>query len=394
MSQRPRPDEDALSTWRPIGTRPRSAYVHIPFCRHRCGYCNFSLVANRDYLVERFLNALEIEIGWLTETYELDTLFLGGGTPSHLSPGNLARLRSILDSRFAITDQTEVTAECNPNDLDLPKADAFAQIGVNRISLGVQSLNPEKLVRLERDHTPEQVFQAIQQARRFARSVSLDLIFAAPDETLEAWRTDLEQAVALEPDHVSTYELTYEKGTTFWNRLSQGVLRSSEEDDRADMYLLAIETLSAAGLQAYEISSFAKPGSECRHNKTYWNGQPYFAFGPGASRYVNGIRETNHQSTLQYLKRIETGQSPVFFAEQLSPEDSARELLAIGLRRVAGVNAEDFFRLTGFQIEQLLGRVSDDWMTAGLLQHEPPNWRLTIRGRMMCDQISAEIVER
>lgn len=383
---------DAWRTWQPLGTKPRAAYIHIPFCRHRCGYCNFTLVANRDYLVDRFLDAIEQEIGWLEERFELDTLFLGGGTPSHLSPANLTRLRSIVDSRFTLDPNAEVSAECNPNDLSKEKSDALADFGINRISLGVQSLNAKKLQRLERDHDREDIRAAVDQAQRFADSVSFDLIFAVHGESLIDWKQDLQAALELTPDHLSTYELTYEKGTQFWNRQSRGELRLANEDLRADMYMAATDMIEQAGLEAYEISSFAKPGHLCRHNESYWTGQPFFAFGPGASRYVDGIRQTNHRSTMQYLKLIESGQSPATFSEELSPEASARELLAIGLRRVVGVEENAFFNLTQFRINDLLNDVKEFWLRFGLIESRLGNWRLTFRGRMLCDQLAAEIV--
>ena len=387
------PSAEALLTWRPSGTKPRSVYLHIPFCRHRCGYCNFSLVANRDYLVDRFLDAIEKEIGWLDDHYELDTLFLGGGTPSHLTPANLDRLKSIVRSRFIVKEYAEVSAECNPNDLTEEKADALARFGINRISLGVQSMNPEKLSCWSAI-TKSRMWRAINHARRFAKSVSIDLIFAAPEETLEQWEQDLTAALKLDPDHISTYELTYEKGTQFWNRQSRGELLVSDEDARADMYERATQLVEKAGLHPYEISSFAKPNHQSRHNESYWVGGPYFAFGPGASRYIDGIRQTNHQSTTHYLKLVESGESPVAFSEKLSPEDSARELLAIGLRRVAGVDDAGFEALTQFRVSDLLPDVKNEWLQEGLIIHANDNWSLTFRGRMLCDRIALQIVNR
>lgn len=373
-------------------TAPRSVYIHVPFCRHRCGYCNFTLVAGRDYLVERFLNAIEIEIQSLDQVHKLDSLFLGGGTPSHLTRAQLQRLKQIVVTRFEWSPAAEISAEVNPNDLDSNKADALAEFGVNRISLGVQSLNAQKLKLLERDHNRDDVAAAVSFARQFARSVSLDLIFAAPAETLSDWRTDLEMALDFQPDHLSTYELTYEKGTQFWNRRVSGELAESDEDLRADMYELATEMIQSKGLLPYEVSSFARSGHECFHNEIYWTGKPYFAFGPGAASYLNGVRSTNHQSTMQYLRLIESGQSPIAVSEKLSPRDSAAELLAIGLRRVAGVDEKKFFLLTQFRVAELLNQHAKKWQQNGLLIYESPIWRLTFRGRMLCDRLAGEIV--
>ena len=339
---------------KPINPLPRSAYIHVPFCRHRCGYCNFSLVAGRDHLVERFLDALEIEIQLLPDLVELDTLFYGGGTPSHLSRKQLDRLRQIVAQRFTLAGDAEVSAECNPNDIDQEKIDALLRLGVNRISLGVQSLNPDKLNRLERDHSASDVAAAVELAKANVTSVSMDLIFAAPQETLLQWQTDLAAALALHPDHLSTYELTYEKGTQFWNRLQRGGLEVSGEDLRADMYEHSRQQLEQAGWEHYELSSFCKPGHQCRHNQSYWNGNDYFAFGPGASRFVNGTRSTNHQSTLTYMKRLEAGQNPTAQTEQLTGVAAARERLVVGMRMLKGVNVQLLESSTGVAFNEIL----------------------------------------
>ncbi len=379
-------------TFRPRHGDPRSVYIHVPFCRHRCGYCNFTLVAGRDYLIERFLSSLQTEISWLERSYEIDSLFLGGGTPSHLSPKQLDRLGQIILSRFNLNPTAEVTAECNPNDLDDARMAALTGLGVNRISLGVQSLDPDKLKRLERSHSIDDIRHAIELARSQSSLVSMDLIFAAPGETLSAWETDLETAIALKPDHMSTYELTYEKGTRFWNNLNQGKLSPSDEDLRGEMYTLAIATLSENGLPQYEVSSFAKPANQCRHNLGYWNGDPFFAFGPGAARFIDGIREINHQSTMRYLKLIEEGSSPVADRELLDREAAARERLVIGLRRIAGVQGKDFHQRTGKSVSVLLGKLEHEWIENGLLIRGDDFWRLTPRGIMIFDWIAGEIL--
>jgi oxygen-independent coproporphyrinogen III oxidase len=380
-----------FSAWRPA-VAPEAVYVHIPFCRQRCGYCNFSVVAGRDYLVQRFLDALETEIGWLDRSYRLKTLFLGGGTPSHLAPGELKQLKRILQTRFSFDQTTEFTAECNPNDLDEEKCETLAELGVNRISLGIQSLDSQKLQQLERTHTPEQVFRAVENARRFARSVSFDLIFAAPGETFDNWRRDLKAALELHPDHLSTYELTYEKGTPFWNLRLHQSLMEADEDLRTKMYDQAIEQIESAGLVQYEISSFARPGHQCLHNEVYWLGESYFAFGPGAARYIDGGRQSNHQSTMHYLKSIEQGALPVAISERLSPLESAKELLSIGLRRVAGIDLSRFEARTGFSALELTGKYTEVWLEQGLMNLDQGLLKLTRGGRMVADWIATRIL--
>eukprot|EP01047_Picozoa_sp_COSAG01_P025309 COSAG01_NODE_1593_length_9789_cov_568.526193_6_plen_412_part_00 len=380
------------STFRPKLSQPKSVYIHIPFCRHRCGYCNFTLVAGRDYLIDRFLDALEIEISWLDQHYSLETLFLGGGTPSHLNPRQLGRLAKIINSRFTYLAKAEITAECNPNDLDRDRLHALKALRVNRISLGVQSLNQEKLKRLERDHCETDVRRAIAAAKNLGFDVSIDMIFAAPQETLAQWQTDLDRAISLEPDHLSTYELTYEKGTQFWNRLNHGTISEAGEDLRAEMYSHAINRLRKVGMHQYEVSSFAQTDKVCRHNLAYWQGDPFFAFGPGAARFVDGIRETNHRSTTQYLNLVHSGKSPVADREHLPPEPAARERLAIGLRMIEGVDETQFYERTGYSVRTLLQDLERKFIDNDLLKYEDRNFRLTQRGIMLCDWIAAEIV--
>ena len=372
---------------------PRSAYIHIPFCRHRCGYCNFSLVAGRDHLVDRFLNALEIEIRQLPQSAELDTLFFGGGTPSHLAPDQLQRLGQIVAHRFSFTADAEVSAECNPNDIDQEKIDGLLSLGVNRISLGVQSLNAEKLKRLERDHNAAEVARAVELAKANVASVSMDLIFAAPQETLQQWQTDLADALALQPDHLSTYELTYEKGTQFWNRLQRGGLAIADEDLRADMYEHSIQQLKQAGWEHYELSSFSAVGHQCSHNQSYWNGNDYFAFGPGASRFIDGIRSTNHQSTLTYMKRLEAGQNPTEQTEQLTGVAAARERLVVGMRLLQGVNVAQLEAATGVAFETILPRSTlEPLVSENLVEISAGVCRLTRRGVMVSDGVAAAIL--
>ncbi len=263
----------------------------------------------------------------------------------------------------------------------------LADLGVNRISLGGQSFDPRKLKLLERDHSPEQLTAAISIARRHIASVSVDLIFGVPGETLATWQRDLETALALEPDHVSTYGLTFERGTAFWSRLAKGSLMRIDEDAEGTMYAAAIDTLASAGFEHYEVSNFARPGHRCRHNEIYWSGGGYWAAGPGAARFVDGRRETNHRSTTTWLRRVLTAGSPVAESETLSPRDRARELLVFGMRRMAGVERQSFARVTGCEIDELAGAELAELARLGLVDVEPAGVRLTRSGLFVSDAI-------
>jgi oxygen-independent coproporphyrinogen-3 oxidase len=371
---------------------PRSAYIHVPFCRHHCGYCNFTLVAGRDDLIAAYLEALAKELSWLEQPHEVDTLFFGGGTPTHLPPKELAQLLDLAKRWFPLAPGYELSVEANPIDLDDARSRVLAAAGITRISLGMQSFRTEKLQALERDHRQPEIITAYENVRKFAQSVSLDLIFAAPGETLEQWRLDLETAIALQPDHVSTYGLTIERGTSFWSRLNRGELLPAEEETEGQMYELAIDLLTAAGYEHYEVSNFARPGHRCRHNEAYWTGRPYFAAGPGAARYIAGRREMNHRSTTTYIQRVLSGQSPVAESEELSPEDRARERLVFALRRLEGVSLAEFEKETGYSVQQLVDLPLARFVVQGLFEHSADNLRLTRRGLLVSDALWPEFL--
>jgi oxygen-independent coproporphyrinogen-3 oxidase len=385
-----------------LPSQPRAAYIHVPFCRHRCGYCNFTLVAGRDDLIGAYLDALSRELAATGGPHPVETLFFGGGTPTHLPPAQLGRLLEVVGRTFPLAAGGEWSVEANPIDLtDDPGGDrtrVLATAGVSRISLGAQSFDPRVLKLLERDHTPEQIAASYDRARQIAQSVSLDLIFGVPGQSLADWQRDLASAVALAPDHLSTYGLTFEKGTAFWSRLGRGEMARADEDLERAMYEAAIETLTAAGYEHYEVSNFARPGHRCRHNETYWTGRPYFATGPGAARFVAGRRETNHRSTTTYIARVLAGQSPVAESEQLEPEDAARERLVFALRRLEGIDLAQFAAETGFAAERLGGDALSRFLNQGLLEivdrENHRHLRLTRRGLLVSDALWPEFLQK
>lgn len=371
----------------------RAAYVHVPFCARRCGYCNFTLVAGRDDLVGDYLRAIERELSWLPEVHEADSLYFGGGTPSQLTEEALDRLFAAVQAKVVPAAGCEITVEVNPADLSAAKVARLAALGVNRLSLGAQSFDDAKLATLQRDHRADDVYRAVESARDAGiGSIALDLIFAAPAETLAGWQRDLDSALRLDVPHLSTYGLTYEKGTTFYGRLMRGQMQVVDEEIERAMYLAAIDRLSRAGCEHYEVSNFARPGKRSRHNEVYWTGRPYLAFGPGAARFVGGRRETNHRSVTTYLKRVLAGRSPVAESEVLDAEAAARERLVFGLRRTEGVNLDGFARETGFSAAQLAGAAIDRFERLGLLAVSDGRLRLTREGLLLSDSLWPEML--
>jgi oxygen-independent coproporphyrinogen-3 oxidase len=359
---------------------------------HRCGYCNFTLITGRDDLVARYFVALVTELSWLREQHEVDTLYFGGGTPTYLPPADLGRLCELALEWFPLSAGYEWTVEANPADLDPARVCVLAEFGVNRLSLGSQSFDSQKLAVLERDHTAAEIEQAVAFSRQAGMDVSLDLIFGVPGESLAGWRADLERAVSLNPEHVSAYGLTFERGTQFWSRREHGDLQSIDEALERDMYLAAIERLATAGFEHYEISNFAQPGHRSRHNETYWSGRGYFGAGPGAARYVDGRRQTNHRSTTTYLSRIERGESPVAEEECLGDEQRARESLVFGLRRLEGVSRAEFASRTGFDLDTLAGKEIARFVRLGMLCDDGEQVRLTREGLLVSDSLWPDLL--
>ena len=318
---------------------------------------------------------------------------LAEGTPSHLPPAQLAALVTLLGQWLPLAAGGEFSVEANPADLlEEGRLWTLAEAGVTRVSVGVQSFNSDKLKILERRHDADSARRAVRMAKQAVRDVSLDLIFGVPGETPDVWHRDLQSAVALQPDHVSTYGLTFEKGAAFWSRRARGQLASVDEEQERQMYLDAIGALGDAGFEHYEVSNFARPGRRCRHNLVYWQGASYLAFGPGAARHLDGRREVNHRSTTTYIRRLLSGGSPVAEREQLDAEARARERLVFGLRLLQGVDKAEFLQDTGFDADILAGAALQRHASLGLLHNDLQRVRLTTQGLLVSDSIWPDLL--
>jgi oxygen-independent coproporphyrinogen-3 oxidase len=364
----------------------------VPFCYHHCGYCDFAVAAGLDHLIDLYLDALAAELATLGRPQPVRTLFLGGGTPTHLSAAQLGRLLAEVVRWLPPEPGHEFSVEANPSSLDADKVAVLAEYGVNRVSLGAQSFHPHLLRVLERDHDPHDVPHAVERVRRRIARVSLDLIFGVPGQTLDEWRADLDAALALGPDHLSTYGLTYEKGTRLWKQRRRGEVRALDEEAELALYLHALDRLEAAGFEHYEISSFARPGQRCRHNQVYWANEAYFGFGMGAARYVHGRREVNTRELRGYIRRALSGEPATFQSETLPPEERARETLGLQLRRAEGVNRRAFREQTGFDVDALAGPALRRHAELGLLADDGASVRLTRRGKCVADTLIQDLL--
>lgn len=375
--------------------QPQSLYVHVPFCRHRCGYCNFSVIAGRDELQDQYIDAVERELKGIDNSSRdvpLQTIFLGGGTPTRLSAAHLQRLHRAIAEAFPIADDAEITAEANPEDISPECLDALQAIGVNRISLGVQSFNADKLRCLERGHDESIALDAIEAAHQRVGNVSIDLIFGAPNETLATWQNDLSIAAASSISHVSTYALTFEKGTSFWSRRLRGDLAETDETLELQMYEAAQQQFSSDGWQQYEISSFARESFRCQHNLAYWAGRGWHAVGPGAARFVDGRREVNHRSTTTYLKRMLAGGRATDETETITLEQYARELAAFGIRQLDGIDLSTVHDRTSINLETLLAQTLTKLQSMELVTHQNHHLQLTRRGILFADTVATGLL--
>jgi oxygen-independent coproporphyrinogen III oxidase len=321
----------------------RHLYVHIPFCKHKCGYCDFNAYAGMDRLMPDYVDALERELLFARERFpfqQLETVYLGGGTPSLLPAELMARLLGFIRATFNVAPDAEVTLEANPVSTDEPRIEAWMNGGVNRLSLGVQGFDPRALAVLERKTDGAQATRAFRLAREMGVSnISVDLIYAVPFQSRDAWLETLRRAIDLRPDHVSTYCLSFEEGTLLFRRRAEGRVPEVDSDLQWDQLDSACELLESAGYFRYEVSNWAHPGFESRHNRAYWRCRPVYGAGAGAHSYAtDGSRAWRWWNIARPREYMAAVPSPRADGEELAPRQAAAESLMLGLRTAEGLN--------------------------------------------------------
>ncbi len=372
-------------------------YVHIPYCRQKCRYCDFASYAGHERSMTSYVEAILGEAASLPYTKPMETFFLGGGTPSLLPAPLLQRLLEGLHTEYAFAADAECTSEANPGTLTAEWLDAAITGGINRLSLGMQAYQPELLRTLGRIHDHTQVVQSAEMARRAGiRSVSLDLMFGLPGQTPEMWHETLEKALALEPQHLSCYGLIPEEGTPLKRDLDAGRLTLPGEDDERRMYDDALETLAKHGFRQYEISNFALPGYECRHNIGYWRQVPYIGLGASAASMLpqegGSLRTANPPDIAGYMDMVSAQDWSRRENTPVSPADARFETLMLGLRMTEGVSVARFAQMHGISLDTYCGDVLRSLEQRGLLAHTDC-WRLTRRGMDVQNAILVEILE-
>lgn len=372
-----------------------SLYVHVPFCVVKCGYCDFNSYAIEDGEVhDRFLDALRAELELRRVTGRPVSLFVGGGTPTHLSPSRFERLWKILHERVDLDPNVEVTVECNPESLSAEKARIARAGGANRASVGAQSFHEKFLRRLDRAHDAISIRRGVEALRSAGfENVSIDLIHSLPEQTIEEWMEDLDCAIELQPDHISCYSLTLEKGTRFYKDWERGDLQAVDEDVDREMFLRTRDRLGEAGYSAYEISNFAGRGGACRHNDHYWRQGDYVGVGPGASSHQRGWRSTNLKPIDSWAHSIERGLPPTGEAEILTTSRRLGEAMWLGLRRRDGVDLAELSSRLGVDAQAALGEAIGKLCQGGWVERAESAVRLTERGVVVADAIGSSFLE-
>lgn len=363
----------------------RHLYVHVPFCARRCSYCDFSIAVRRRVPVDEYVRALRTELDLrLPGDETLETVYLGGGTPSRLGGDGVAEVLDAVRHHAPLAPDAEVTIEANPEDVTAESARAWRAAGVNRVSLGAQSFEPGVLAWMHRVHNEAKPGEAVRLLREAGiGNVSLDLIFALPEGVERNWRADIEQALALQPDHVSLYGLTVEGATPLGRWKERGAVTEAAEDRYEREFLLAHDLVTAAGLEHYEVSNFGRPGWHSRHNSMYWRRVPYGGYGPSAHEYRGGERRWNVAPYAEWVRRLGEGADPAAGREHLDREAVIAEEVYLGLRTTAGL------RLAEGELEQVTRWVDAGWGTvsSGVL-------RLTATGWLRLDSLAADLTAR
>lgn len=370
----------------------RGVYIHIPFCHQICNYCDFNKVFFHNQPVDEYIEAVGKEIAMavnnMPEQFEkIETIYLGGGTPTALSPNQISRLLELIAKHLNI-DVIEFTAEANPDELTIEKLRALKNGGVNRLSLGVQSFDQQLLQKLGRTHTNDDVYKAIDNAIAVGfQNINIDLMYGLPGQSIELWEDTLEKALLLNLPHYSAYSLIVEPKTIFYIQFSKGMLHLPPEEQEAKMYDLLMERMEDSGLSQYEISNFAKEGFQSLHNKIYWDNDEYAGFGAGAHGYMNGIRYSNYGPIKKYLQSIHMGQLPILHRHQVSINEKCEEEMFLGLRKNEGVSYQQFEKKIGFSLNEKYGEIISKLMDDGLVMEEEGRVKLTRKGRFLGNEV-------
>jgi oxygen-independent coproporphyrinogen-3 oxidase len=390
---------------------PHSLYVHIPFCSLKCSYCDFNSYANLEHLVPEFTRALTEEMRLWSPAMAgrpVPTVFFGGGTPTLLPLEQMQSIMTALRASFELTPDAEITTEANPGTINLDYLRGLVALGFNRLSFGVQSFDDAELLALDRIHTADDARQGYAWARQagFPR-INLDLIYGLPDQTLKRWQSNVEQALVLGPEHLSLYALTVEEGTKLAYDIDHGRVPEPDGDLQADMWDWSRQRLEAAGFRHYEISNWARPGEECRHNLVYWRNGDWLGLGPGAHSHLSGVRFADVYSPAQYIRLVDEAATrdlpaaerdliralpQVTFVDEQTPELQMADTAILALRLNDGLDVAAFEQRFGTTIEAVYGPQFAELTALGFLERTNGRLRLTDRGRYLANEVFVRLL--
>lgn len=370
----------------------KSAYIHIPFCEHICHYCDFNKVFLQGQPVDEYLKMLKKEMQLQLKkhpTNQLDTIFVGGGTPTSLNEEQLSFLCEAINQELPLNKKSyEYTFEANPGDLSREKLEILYQAGVNRLSFGVQSFNDELLKKIGRTHRSADVYATIDLARTVGFSnISIDLIYGLPGQSMEDFGDTLEKAMVLDLPHYSCYSLIIEPKTVFYNLMQKGKLNIPPQELEASMFELAMEFMAQHGLFQYEISNYAKSGFESRHNLTYWNNLEYYGIGAGAHGYISGKRVANYGPLKKYLEPITIEKIPILEEHNVSLREKMEEEMFLGLRKIKGVSFKQFKKRFSLEMKEIFAEPLEQQVKNGLLAIEGDSVHLTRQGILLANEV-------
>lgn len=392
---------DSIFLYLKMKKRNLELYLHIPFCVRKCNYCDFFSASGTEEEQAAYVSAVIQEIQSYQELsgeYEVQTIFLGGGTPSLLTPEQIEKIFTTIYHTFSVNENAEITMEMNPGTVDIEKLRAMKAAGVNRLSIGLQSAQNEELKMLGRIHTYEEFLETWKLTEQAGfKNRNIDLMSALPGQTMESYEDTLSKVLALEPEHISAYSLILEEGTVFYDwyekgKLDRGAWKLPSEEEEYAMGELTIQRLAEAGMHRYEISNYAKSGKECRHNLGYWDRVEYLGIGAGSSSLIKGERFDHIRDRKAYIEKIRNGEPILIDREILSVESQMEEFMYLGLRKIEGVSRTDFQNYFGKNVDDVYGEILDKLEEEQLLEFSGNRIRLTHRGMDVSNCVLAEFL--
>ena len=377
--------------------QPLGLYIHIPYCIHKCGYCDFNSHPIKQDEMDHYIDALVVEMRHYAKIYTntniIKTIFLGGGTPTTLNPFQLERILKECVNEFTIASNAEITIEANPATVGIELMKSIRTMGYNRISIGVQSFDKAELKLLDRAHGPKEIHSTVDCARKAGfDNLSLDLMFAVPNQSLSSWENNLNKALEKNPEHLSTYNLTIEQGTAFSKLQSNGKLIMPDDDHQLELYKKTIERLTKKGFHHYEISNFAHRGKECKHNITYWENKNTLGLGAGASSYMNGTRFKNINLPAHYIRQVKEKKIAVEHSETLEPRQAMGETIMLGLRLLQGISIHQFEKRFQISFINLFRNIISALKEKELVIIEKDYLRLSQKGLFWADSVTLEFI--